>query len=435
MRLSGEIVAPFHYWTALRVHHMGVDTVVRSNVYRAVGSCVVCAGLMMGTGTAVSAAEPDTGGPGQSQSSGAGPGPQHRSKAAPGENPAIRAAEILRKTISDVTSVFGSGRLPGQQPPKTPEPAKVDTPVTASSENNDAGVASAASADTPSEGTSDTVSPTPSITTPVTNTDPPAVDPATPVVTEAVPPVVDPAPVPAAPLPAPVPLPVPVAISWPTNPVIDVISSVQYMVTSVVYTLTPIANDLSSLLGVAQWSPAVNTIRSDGPAPVPGTAVPLSAASSVLSPLPEIPAEALAGLRMSNETEIATVGTAATTRAGELETAPVEPLPSIAAIPMSVKEFFGNAVREVLRSPSLSALAALALPGVLGLFVITGAGIRFGYRQAKAALSLPASGLARFAPPQPLRLVRSRSVAISAPAVRFVPRELRGIGTPLENAA
>lgn len=431
---------------------MGVDTVVRSNVHYAAGICLVCAGLLIGSGTAIASADPDGGGsPEHSQSGSTGPGSAHRPKVAPGETPALRAAVILRKTIADVASVFGSGRVPGQQPPSTPANSTPTPagPARATSTNNQSGTTT-----TTTDGASDAVSPSAGANNPVTN---PVVTNSAPSGADAVTPVVDPttaatddiAPAattveePVASVPEPVAAattPVPGPVFWPLTPVSDVISSVEYMLTSVVYTLGPIATDLGSLLGVSPWSATADLIRSDRPTPASGTAEPLFAGSSVLSSRPDFKSEGVAGLPLTTDTGTASIGTIATTSGSAKLSAPVEvPLPHITAIPTSVTQFFAHAVRAVLRSPSLSALAALALPGIIGLFVITGAGIRLGYRQAKAVLALPASGLARYAPPQPLRLVRTRPAAtISEPALRFVPRQIRGLpslGPPLEQAA
>ena len=48
---------------------------------------------------------------------------------------------------------------------------------------------------------------------------------------------------------------------------------------------------------------------------------------------------------------------------------------------------------------SLAALAALALPGAGGLTILTTAGVRVGYRQAKAGSAVRTAGIARFAGP------------------------------------
>jgi hypothetical protein len=49
-----------------------------------------------------------------------------------------------------------------------------------------------------------------------------------------------------------------------------------------------------------------------------------------------------------------------------------------------------------LRTAGISQVAALAVPGVTGILVLTGAGGLIGYRQAKAGLAIRTRGTARF---------------------------------------
>ncbi len=51
---------------------------------------------------------------------------------------------------------------------------------------------------------------------------------------------------------------------------------------------------------------------------------------------------------------------------------------------------------EYLRNAGISQVAALAVPGVAGILVLTGAGGLVGYRQAKAGLAVRTGGAARF---------------------------------------
>lgn len=78
--------------------------------------------------------------------------------------------------------------------------------------------------------------------------------------------------------------------------------------------------------------------------------------------------------------------------------------------PRSAQSIFQHVIEAVLVPASLTALAAVALPGVFALLVVAAAGVRLGYRQAKAALTLRASGIARFAGSGPLGVVRSGSL-------------------------
>ena len=74
-----------------------------------------------------------------------------------------------------------------------------------------------------------------------------------------------------------------------------------------------------------------------------------------------------------------------------------EPLPanvgSNIAVPASS---YRIGYADYLRSAGLSQVAALAVPGVAGMLVLTGAGGLVGYRQAKAGHAVHTSGTARF---------------------------------------
>ena len=89
--------------------------------------------------------------------------------------------------------------------------------------------------------------------------------------------------------------------------------------------------------------------------------------------------------------------------------------------------FLENTVSALFVPASLSALAAVALPGVAGLLIICALGMRIGYRQAKALFEVRRAGIASFAGPGPLGVVRSGSlIALSPRALGVRPdRALR----------
>lgn len=382
---------------------------------------------MLGGGGAIASADTDTGGSTTKTEHKSGANPVRRVENLPGTQTVGRLNEVIQKTLHDVTSVFGSGRVPGQPTTVGGNTAKPDTAIPSATNENDSdpvtpvqdGVTNVPGVTTP---VADTVTsnspasgPAPDSTEPVVDTDPPVTT--APVVTAT-------------------------TIPWVIEPVVTVITTIQYVVTAAVYTVAytvaPIASDLTSLLGAATVLPPMNPLADSAAIPSTGTGggpvyAPLPAAVDVPG-LPFPAAAGVAGLSTVSPAGIAAPGvfdrpgsTPKSALTGEV------PLAETSVFPASLKRFFEHAVSAVLRSPSLSALAALALPGLLGLFVIGGAGIRFGYRQAKAALALPTSKLARFAAPAPLRLVRSRSAAaLNRPASRFIPREISG---RLENAA
>jgi hypothetical protein len=399
-------------------------------MHYAAGSCALCAAFMLGAGSAVAVADPGSGahaGSPGSHSDGTSGRPSRASdarshpkvprtlvKGTPPADMQTQLAAIVNKTINDVTSILNPSRIAAQLTSGgTSSAAK---PPAASSTVG--GGSTQTTATPPATGSTTPVSGT-TEPTPVAATPPPVV----PVIA------INPYGI------------VPLIVS----PVVDVISSVQNMLTSVVdYAAVPIATDLNSLLGVTsmvgptQWPSAVNP-RADASATQTNSGGMALTPLSFASPAPEsvIANSGAVGLSTGTATDPATAGNIEATSAGLATTTPAEtPITHVTAAPMTLNQFFKYAVDEVLRSPSLTALAAFALPGLIGLFIVLGAGIRFGYRQAKAALMLPTSTLARFARPAPLRLVRSRSSAsVSKPAVRFVPTKLSVVDCALENAA
>jgi hypothetical protein len=73
------------------------------------------------------------------------------------------------------------------------------------------------------------------------------------------------------------------------------------------------------------------------------------------------------------------------------------PPASNGAIPMGVRPFLRPALPDPPVAVSLAALAAVALPAVGVLVILTLAGVRVGYRQDKADFALRTAGIARFA--------------------------------------
>jgi hypothetical protein len=76
-------------------------------------------------------------------------------------------------------------------------------------------------------------------------------------------------------------------------------------------------------------------------------------------------------------------------------------------LPEQVRSVLQHTVDAVLAPFSVLALAALASPGVVGLLLLSVAGMFVGYRQARAASMLRAVGIARFVKAGPLGVVRS----------------------------
>jgi hypothetical protein len=167
---------------------------------------------------------------------------------------------------------------------------------------------------------------------------------------------------------------------------------------------------------------------------------------------------------------VAQLGGIARSTFGAIEIGRQSSLPGMAplvpndAMPMGEQSFFGYARSELLLPPSQSALAAgalsgtaglailtaagvlpvslaalalSALPGAGGLITLTAAGVRIGYRQAKASFAFRAAGIAGFARPGPLGVVRSGSLVVVRP--RAATRGHRGpasrAGCPFDKVA
>jgi hypothetical protein len=231
-----------------------------------------------------------------------------------------------------------------------------------------------------------------------------------------------------------------VVASLPTSPtpVADVITSVQEMLTSItnaVMLLMQVPPDLASLLLGMTPVTAVETV---------GGGVGAAASARVLatpaSQWREVPPTFLFGRvpLPDNIAPLATVGDIATTGL------PHElPVSGIASPAQNVIEqtglggsFLEHAVSAILVPASLSALAAVALPGVGGLLIICAIGMRFGYRQAKALLAVRRAGIACFAGPGPLGVVRSGSlIALRPRASRVVRPQATRAASLVEQAA
>ncbi|MDT7761471.1 MAG: hypothetical protein QOC63_891, partial [Mycobacterium sp.] len=233
-------------------------------------------------------------------------------------------------------------------------------------------------------------------------------------------------------------------LSLPTSatPVADVITTVQNVLTSVsdaVVPLSQLPSDLASLLGVTAVEPAVVTggsVFGTGPvapadAPMPASPLPQA------FPIPGIWSVPLAGSAAA-PAALGSIATAGLSQ--EVSTSGLAPLAPSSVTPSDVLSILKHTVRALLVPASLSALAAVALPGVGGLLIICVAGMRVGYRQAKAGWALQRTGIARFAGPGPLGVVRSGTLVALRPralrVVRPVVRpEVSGAACLLDQAA
>jgi hypothetical protein len=204
-------------------------------------------------------------------------------------------------------------------------------------------------------------------------------------------------------------------------PVSDVSALVQDGLTSVAGAVVPLAqlpSDLLSLLGIAGVPPVGGEVAGIHDRGLSG-----AAAASVASRLPlgmpppgisGPPLGGVSGVPMIEATGgVATLDVIALGRASAAS-GMASPAPD-SALPIGAGSSFRRVVGAIVLSVSLWALAAAALPGAGGLGFLTLAGVRVGYRQAKAGVALRTTGIAHFARPGPLGIVRSGSVIVVRP--------------------
>jgi hypothetical protein len=380
----------------------------------ALGVCVLSAGLLIGSaGGAVAAADPEAGGSTAS------------SEGADGSTQSVSSATGQVESTADTgtsESSIDSTKVESARPP-----GPMILTVTTIIEKHVAAVtkqlkeATGSTAAAATGGTSDpdvgvaqptvVASPTP-VAASDSNVIAPVVNPL--VAVRAVAPLVTTAVAPAAQAITSIPG---VVASLPTSatPVTDVITAVQDALTSVAASGIAIAqlpSDLASLLGFP---------KGIAPGVIGGT---LSAAGlSATRDEPVLPSPSGQSPQIP-----ATSGYWGTPSAGDADGPPLlgsyatsslsqdmsvtgaAAVASEGIAPTGVLSSFEHTVSAVLVPASLVALAALALPGIGGLLIISGAGMLVGYRQAKAASSLRAAGIARFARVGPLGVVRSGSL-------------------------
>ena len=380
------------------------------------------AGLLIGSaGAAIAAADPGANDSAPKSQGVDGPSQSANSASSSTATAANNLQTTVRQTVLGLTLTLGSLGKPGQQSAgakdSTTGPQSADTV----SDKNGSGVTPATT--TPLESKSND-------SAPVTNAA--ATDPVAPVSK-----VVEPITNAVATVASTVESVPAVVMSLPTSatPVADVITTVQDVLTSVANAVVPLAqlpSDLAALLGVTAINTAVITTGAglSGAGPVAGADAPVIAAPWLQAlPIPGIWGVPLAGnvaapaaLGGNVAAPAALGGNAAAGLSQEVSTSGVAPLAPAGVIPSDVLSSLEHTVGALLVPASLSALAAVALPGVGGLLIICAAGMRVGYRQAKAGWAVQITGIARLAGPGPLGVVRSGSLIALRPRALHVVR-------------
>lgn len=198
-----------------------------------------------------------------------------------------------------------------------------------------------------------------------------------------------------------------VALSLPSSqtPDADVIALITEMLTSVndvAVSLVHLPSDFASLLTLNATSPTVRIgagTSEAAPAAIAGPAASQPSPPSANVPFWVAP-------MLGNDPEPTTVRDVATTLLSQEVSIPETAPPATKAPDESgLLPFLKHTLGGVLAPISLIALIAVVVPGICGLLLISGVGVRVGYRQAKAGLALQASGIARFAGAGPLGVV------------------------------
>jgi hypothetical protein len=402
---------------------------------------VLFAGLLIGSaGAAIAAADPGATDSAPKSQGVDGPSQSANSASSSTATAANNLQTTVRQTVLGLTLTLGSLGKPGQQSAgakdSTTGPQSADTV----SDKNGSGVTPATttplesksndSAPVTNAAATDPVAPVSKVVEPVTNAA--ATDPVAPVSK-----VVEPITNAVATVASTVESVPAVVMSLPTSatPVADVITTVQDVLTSVANAIVPLAqlpSDLAALLGVTAINTAVITTGAglSGAGPVAGADAPVIAAPWLQAlPIPGIWGVPLAGnvaapaaLGGNVAAPAALGGNAAAGLSQEVSTSGVAPLAPAGVIPSDVLSILEHTVGALLVPASLSALTAVALPGVGGLLIICAAGMRVGYRQAKAGWAVQITGIARLAGPGPLGVVRSGSLIALRPRALHVVR-------------
>ncbi len=375
-----------------------------SHLRFAAGVCVLAAVLLMGSaGGAVAVADRDSRGSAAPGHGGTNASRQGSTKAS---SPVGKVTDTRRKTVQGVTNTPGSGRQRGQQPStgaKSPkkEPGGTDT----KDEKKDSGLA-AAVPDLVAAVPDSVVAPVPDVVAPAPNVVAPVPD-----VVAPVPDVVAPAPDVVAPAPDVV-APAPNVVAPAPNvvaPAPNVVAPAPNAVAPAPNVVAPAPNVVAPAPNVVAPAPNVVAPVSDVIAPadmhpsVAGAVVPLTQPQSELSAFMVVitgePVEnRLAGIDGAGLS--ATAGApvfGAVSEAGRASSLPrmAPPAPN-GVIPKGVRSFFRHVPRDLPVAVSLTALAAVALPAVVWLVILTLTGVRVGYREGKAGFALRAAGIAHF---------------------------------------
>jgi hypothetical protein len=219
-----------------------------------------------------------------------------------------------------------------------------------------------------------------------------------------------------------------VALPNSPDPVADVIASLQVMLTTVSDAVVPLATELPgnllTLLATPTDTPTPSAVigRSHALGAFATEAAPALAPASL--PPGAVPDFSIGPMLGAGAAPVVFRDVEPTAFHQDFSLSGTTALSPESADRSNVASFLEHTVGAIFLPASLSALAAFALPGIAGLLIVCAAGMRVGYRQAKAAMVARNSRIARFAIGGPLGVVRTGSMI----ALRR-PRGLRSATT------
>ena len=367
-----------------------IDVIVAGRVVShlrfAAGVCVLAAALLMdGAGGAVAVADPNSSGSAAHGDAGTTASGQRASTGAKGPKKAPGGTDSEDGRL-------GSAPQPGQQPSGAKGPKKAvpnvgaAAPTAAAPARTAAAPAPAAAAPAPAAAAPapTAAAPAPTAAAPAPAAAAPAPAAAAPAPAAAAPAPAAAAPAPAAAAPAPAAAAPAPAAAAPAPTAAAPASAAAAPATNVVAAETR-----------KKGRTAVASTGSPGWSHVPVGGRP--AAIVTPPPHPQLPTEQHrpGSPESSRNTGVATLGR--TTFGATISLPGMAPPASNGAIPVGVRSFLRHALPDLPVAVSLAALAAVALPAVGVLVILTLAGVRVGYREAIADFALRTAGIARFA--------------------------------------
>ncbi|MBX7435322.1 hypothetical protein JDV09_24945 [Mycobacterium sp. Y57] len=416
------------------------------------GVCAVVTGLLLGGGTAVAAADPDSDGTSSDSTSADSTSADSTSGAQDDARPAVGNFGALRETLTGsrgtnqlptATSIAALARATLSSAARATSRAAADPDVDEleSSSSGELELSNSGESESSSFGESSTLAAeaTTSVPTPAAPSEP-ATKPLTPITDtiESLTSSISQVPALTAPVTNSIPVvsdlvaPVTQAIEQLPDtlaPTFQIMAATEGAMTAVIgraVRLTQQPADLAALLGALTNQPATDSPHVTAYLAAPAESLWTPPQTSILgapskTSIIDVPSSPESAWALTPQL----LSSGATLAAAPQSTAPAMTQPDnwLLNLPAQI----ANAVREKLRNVSLTELALAALPGIAGLVVFFATGIGLGHRQAKFGFVMQMTGIMRFAPSGPVGVVRSGSfIAVHPKKARATARHRPG---------